>query len=325
MKISKEIKTAIIVIAGIASFFVGFNFLKSKSIFKSSNTYYAVFDHSGGLKPGTAVTVNGVQIGTVESVTLNEQTAKIDVTLSCSRDFTFSKNSKAELYSSLLGGTGLQVVPAFDDAPKAKSGDVLPSSVQLGLLESLSSQIAPTQVKLNSLLSKSDTTLASVNELLNDKTIADLQKAIADLSVTMQYLSKSSAALDQLLSANQQSLNGTLANANKITDNLAKLSDTLAQADIDKMLAEAKNMLGNMNQLMAGIEQGNGSLGKLMKDEQLYKNLENASKELELLLEDFRLNPKRYVHFSVFGRKAKPYEATAEEAEKALGESENNP
>ena len=125
MKLSREIKTAIIVVAGIVAFYVGFNFLKSKSLFHKTNTYYAYFPHSGGLKTGTQITVNGVKVGSVEAVDLEEKSAKIKITMECSDDFKFSKNSVAELYNSLLGGAGLQIIPAFDNAPAAVSGDVL--------------------------------------------------------------------------------------------------------------------------------------------------------------------------------------------------------
>lgn len=314
MKISKEIKVAIIVTAGIVSFFIGFNFLKSKSVFTSNNTYYVVFEHSNGLKTGTLVTVNGVSVGLVEAVALEEKNAKVRVTLSCSKDFSFSKNSKAELYSSLLGSTGLQIIPAFDDAPKAKTGDTLKASVQLGLLESLTSRIEPTQLKINNLLTQSDTTLAYINLLLNENTINNLQK-------TMYHLSQTSVTLNRMLATNEQNLNQMLTNFNQISENLSKISDTLVQSHLGGLLIDAKETLQNIRYITQNIENGKGSLGKLLNDEGLYKNLNQASKQLELLLQDLRLNPKRYVHFSVFGRKAQPYEATSEEVEKILNEN----
>lgn len=324
MKLTKEIKAAIIVIAGIVCFILGFNFLKSKSLFGSDNVYHLIFNHSGGLKTGTPVTVNGIQIGTVDYVGIDDKTAKVNIEISCTRDFSFSKNSKAELFSSLLGNTGLQIVPVFDDAPKAKSGDTLNASVQVGLLESLTSKIEPTQVKLNKLLSQADSTMTTINAVLDEQTASDLKKAISNLNVTLANLNQSSRSLNQMLETNKGNLEATLQNANKITENLAKVSDTIAQAELDKILDDAQKMLTNLNKMMASMEKGEGSLGKLMNDEKLYTNLEGASKQLELLLEDFRLNPKRYIHFSVFGRKAKPYEATAQEAEKVLDEAEVN-
>ena len=316
MKISREIKVALIVVVGIVCFFIGFNFLKSKSLFGRSNTYYAYFDHSGGLKTGTQITVNGVKVGSVAAVQLEEKTAKIKITMECSTDFTFSKNSEAQIYSSLLGGAGLQIIPAFDDAPAAQSGDVLRSSVAEDMLASIGSKIEPTQDKLNRLLSQADTTLTGVNKVLDAETSAELKKAIRELSSTMQNLNKASAALNNMIASNQGNLHATLQNANKITTDLSKVSESLSQAELNKVIADAQKTLTELNTMLANIDAGKGTMGKLMKDEALYKNLNNSSKQLELLLQDLRLNPKRYVHISVFGKKSQPYELTDDPATK---------
>ena len=313
MKLSREIKTAIIVVAGIAAFYVGFNFLKSKSLFNKTNTYYAYFPHSGGLKTGTQITVNGVKVGSVEAVSLEEKTARIKITMECSDDFTFSKNSTAELYNSLLGGAGLQIIPAFDNAPIAVSGDVLEARIQEDMLASISSSIKPTQEKLNHLLNQADTTLTGVNKILDNKTTTDLKNAITELSNTMRNLNQASVTLNNMLIANQASLHSTLQNANKISGDLAKVTSDLSEADINKVITNAQNTLSNLNTLLSEIENGKGTVGKLLKDDALYNDLDKSVKQLELLLQDFRLNPKRYVHFSLFGKKAKVYEPTDEQ------------
>ena len=313
MKITREIKAAIIVVAGIAAFYIGFNFLRSKSLFHKTNTYYAYFPHSGGLKTGTQITVNGVKIGSVEAVDLEEKTARIKITMECSENFTFSKNSVAELYNSLLGGAGLQIIPAFDDAPIAVSGDELKSHIQEDMLASVTSSLKPTQEKLTHLLVQADTTLTSVNKILDTKTTEDLKKAITELSNTMQHLNQASVSLNAMLSANQASLWNTLQNADKITTDLSKVSGELSAAELNKVIADAQTTLSNLNTLLSDISSGKGTIGKLMKDEALYKDLDNSAKELELLLQDFRLNPKRYVHFSLFGKKATIYEPINEE------------
>lgn len=309
MKLSREFKTAIIVIAGIAFFFIGFNFLKSRSIFSPSNTYYAYFEHSNGLKSGTPITINGVKIGAVESVKLDEQTTKIKVTMDCSVNYSFSKNSKAEIYNSLLGGAGLQIVPVFDDAPLAESGDTLASSVQMDMMRSLASKIEPISQNAETLLLNLDTAVKSVNTILDPTTISEMKKTITNLNIAMQNLAQSSVALNQLLAKNKAHLEATLQNSDNITANLAKFSDDLAKSDVSKLMLQTQEALTGVNEILADIQAGKGSFGKLMKDESLYKNLDASSKQLELLLQDFRLNPKRYVHFSVFGKKAKVYEA----------------
>ena len=236
--------------------------------------------------------------------------------MECSTDFTFSKNSEAQIYSSLLGGAGLQIIPAFDDAPAAQSGDVLRSSVAEDMLASIGSKIEPTQDKLNRLLSQADTTLTGVNKVLDAETSAELKKAIRELSSTMQNLNKASAALNNMIASNQGNLHATLQNANKITTDLSKVSESLSQAELNKVIADAQKTLTELNTMLANIDAGKGTIGKLMKDEALYKNLNNSSKQLELLLQDLRLNPKRYVHISVFGKKSQPYELTDDPATK---------
>ena len=233
--------------------------------------------------------------------------------MECSDDFKFSKNSVAELYNSLLGGAGLQIIPAFDNAPAAVSGDVLEARVQEDMLASLSSSIKPTQDKLNHLLGQADTTLTGVNSILDAKTTNDLKNAITELSATMRNLNQASATLNKMLVANQTNLNATLTNANKITTDLSKVSGQLSEAELNKVIANAQTTLTNLNTLLADVEGGKGTIGKLLKDETLYKDLDKSAKQLELLLQDLRLNPKRYLHFSVFGKKAKVYEPNDEE------------
>lgn len=319
MKLSKEIKTAIIVLIGIACFIFGFNFLKSTPIFNTDNEYHAVFNHSGGLQVGSAVTVNGVIMGAVTNIKIDEKTSKIIITFTCKDDFLFSKNSKAEIFSSLLGNTGLQIVPALDDAPKAKSGDYLTSSVQQGLMDAVSSQLGPTSANLNRTLVSADSVMVAVSSTLDKKTQQDIKENLATLKATMYNLNQASQGLEKLIATNQSEVEKTLKNAHQISDNFAKLSDTLVQANIGKMITDLQQTLENVNTLLSNIEKGKGTLGQLMTDQKLYDNLKTASSELGLLMEDVRRNPKRYIHISVFGRKNKDYE-TPKNVEPSISE-----
>ncbi len=318
MKLSKEIKTAIIVLIGIACFIFGFNFLKSTPIFNTDNEYHAVFDHSGGLQTGSAVTVNGVIMGAVTKIAIDKN-SKIVVTFTCKDDFLFSKNSKAEIYSSLLGNTGLQIVPVIDDAPRAKSGDYLPSSVQEGLMDAISSQLAPTSMNLNKTLTSADSLMVSLTNTLDKKAQQDIKESLASLNTTLQSLNRVSIGLEKLIATNQGEIENVLKNANYMSANFAKLSDTLAQANIGQMVADLQQTLNKVNSLLVTIESGKGTLGQLMTDQKLYDNLKTASSELGLLMEDIRRNPKRYVHISVFGKKNKEYE-TPQNVEPSLSE-----
>lgn len=315
MKKSRVLKLLIFIAAVAIVFFIGLKIAKG-ALFESTNTYYAYFPHSGGLKAGTQITVNGVKVGNVESVDLVQETGKIKVAMECAAKYEFSKNSVAELYNSLLGGAGLQILPAYDGAPIIESEGEFQARIQEDMLASISSSIKPTQEKLNRLLNQADTTLTGVNKILDVQTTSELKGAIAELSATMRNLNKASVTLNNMLIANQANLQATLQNANKMTAELAKLSSELSATELNKTIADAQKTLANLNTLLASVESGNGTIGKLLKDEALYKDLDKSAKQLELLLEDFRLNPKRYVHFSVFGKKAKTYEPQDEQKAK---------
>ena len=296
----------------------GFNFLKSTPIFNTNNEYHAIFDHSGGLQVGTAVTVNGVIMGAITKIKIDKN-SKIVVTFTCKDDFTFSKNSKAEIYSSLLGNTGLQIVPAQDDAPRAKSGDYLSSSVQEGLMDAISSQLAPTSMNLNKMITSSDSLIISLSNTLDKKAQQDIKESLASLNTTLQSLNRASLGLEKLISTNKSEIEALLKNANYMSNNFAKLSDTLTQVNIGKMVTDLQHTLNSVNTMLTNVEKGNGTLGLLMTDPKLYNNLKTASSELGLLVEDIRRNPKRYVHISLFGKKNTEYQ-TPENVEPSISE-----
>lgn len=316
---SKEIKTAIIVLIGIVCFVFGFNFLKSTPIFNNNNQYHAVFDHSAGLQTGTPVTVNGVIVGAVTKIKIDSKTTKIVVTFTCKDDFSFSKNSKAEIYSSLLGNAGLQIVPAIDDATRAHSGDTLSSSIQKGLMDTVSSQLLPTSQNLNKTLTSTEILIGNLSNTLDEKAQQDIKQSLSSLNTTLQNLNKASASLEKLITSNKNQIETILKNASAMSQNFTKLSDTLAQANIGSMVQNLQKTLSNVDSIISGIEKGEGTLGLLMNDTKLYDNLKTASSEMGLLMEDIRRNPKRYVHISLFGKKNKPY-TTPENVESSISE-----
>lgn len=312
MKISKEIKTAIIVISGIVLFILGFNFLMAKSIFNNNREYYAVFDHSGGLTPSTPVTVNGKQVGKVTEVSLRQQDAKIKVVFEVEEDFKFSKNSKAELYKSLLGNAGLQIIPALDGAETLNGGE-LTTTVQPDMLESITSELDPLKLKLEKALDSADTLISSLNATLDKQRQESLHQTFDNLKEITANFKGISYKLDKLLQVNTVKIDSTLNNLEATTGNLASVTDSLNNAKIGESLLKFNSAMTSLDNLLLGIENGEGNAGKLLKDDELYKNLEGASRQLEQLLQDMKLHPKRYVHFSVFGKKNKDYQPPADE------------
>ncbi|MEM9000699.1 MAG: MlaD family protein [Bacteroidota bacterium] len=309
MKLSREVKTGIIVLVGIALFILGYSYLKSNSIFDNSKTFYAVYDHVGGLRQGTQVSINGLVVGNVSSIRFKDASGKLVVTFTVSEDFEFSKNSKAELYDTgIIGGKGIQIQPVFDGADIARSGDTLQSNTKPGLTELVQQKLTPLQMKVEGAVSHADTLLMNVNTILDDRTKAELKQSIAGLNVLIQSFQGSAGQLNALLKDNQEEIDSTIKNFNQMTTNFSKLSHDLSESGLDETLKKLQASLANFNAVLEKVERGEGALGKLANDDELYENLSSASRQLDLLLQDFRLNPKRYVNVSVFGKKQKDYE-----------------
>lgn len=289
-------------------FILGFSYLKSTPLFDNSKTFYAVYNHVGGLQAGTQVTINGFSVGKVNDIRFNDASGNLLVTFTVDNSFSFSKNSNAELYDTgIIGGKGIQIKPVFDGAVVAVSGDTLPSSSRPGLTELVQQRLTPLQAKVEGAVTNADSLLMNVNDILDPKTKKDLRESIAGLNTLVKSFQGSANSLNSLLADNQDNLNKSLSNLSVITENFNKLSDTLANAGLGETIKNLQSTMGNINDLMAKIEGGEGSLGKLVNDKALYSNLNNASRELDLLLQDFRLNPKRYVNVSVFGKKQIDY------------------
>ncbi len=278
-------------------------------MFENHKTLYAVYDHVGGIQSGTQVTINGVVVGNVVGIKFKDNKFKSVVTFSVNEGYEFSKNSSAEIYDTgIIGGKGVQIHPVFDGAPMAISGDTLKSSIKPGLTALVQEKLTPLQLKVEGAVSHADSLLINVNDVLDDRTRLELRQSIAGLNELISSFKSSADKLNTLLESNKGQLDRSLKNVDKITGNFSKLSDSLANSGLAETVANFQTTVTRLNNVLGKIEQGEGSLGKLANDEKLYENLTEASKQLDLLLQDFRLNPKRYVNVSVFGKKQKDYE-----------------
>ncbi|HMB63179.1 MAG TPA: hypothetical protein VKN36_08915, partial [Eudoraea sp.] len=230
------------------------------------------------------------------------------VTFSVSNSFDFSKNSKAELYDTgIIGGKGIQIKPVFDGAPMAVSGDTLQTDTRPGLTELEQQRLTPLQTKVEGAISHADSLLINFNDILDDNTKKNLRESIAGLNQVVGSFRESASTLNSLLVNNKSQLDSSIQNIHNMTSNFSKLSDSISQIGLSKTMKSLESTIKNLDGLLAKIESGEGSMGKLMHNDELYNNLSRASRELDLLLQDFRLNPKRYVNVSVFGKKQKEY------------------
>lgn len=304
MKISREVKTAILVILGIFFLIVGINYLKGKNIFESANTFYTEFDYNG-LTTSSPVTIKGNNVGKIESIIYDYESGKTRVAFTIDKKLEFSKNSKIRLYElGLMGGNGMAIIPA-QDQDLAKNGDFLESEVEEGLIKSLTNNFSGLSSGLDTTLKSADSLLISLNKIVEDDSDKGLKNAIAELNETLKSFKSLSYSFKSLVSKNDESLTSVIENFNKVSNDLASLSNDLKDVEIAKTVNDLDQTLLNVNTLLADLEKGEGSLGKLLKDEQLYDNLEIASNQLKELLQDFKLNPKRYINVSVFGGKNK--------------------
>jgi len=308
LKISREVKTAILVISGIVLMVFLFNYLKGINLLEDNAEYHTTFDYNA-LNTSSPVTIKGNNVGKITKIEYDYETGKTKVTISVENELKYSTNSKIRLYETgLMGGNALAIVPEPGDQV-AESGDFLKSEVEPGLIRSLTQNFSGLSSDLGNTMQSADTLLINLNKLVTDDSEEGLKRTIAELNTTIASFNRLSNSINSLVSKNDAELTSAIANFNKITTDLSLLSDDLKDVKLSESVAKLESTMDNINTLMADVKNGKGTLGKLMTDDKLYENLEGASKQLEQLLQDFKLNPKRYVHFSVFGKKPKKFDA----------------
>ena len=309
LKFSKEIKAVLIILSGIFLFLLGYNFLNSTSLFKKENTLFALYENVEGLQVGTKVTVNGLSVGKVAEIDFLPGTNKILVSFTIRNDVVFSKNSVAELYEAgLIGGKSIAIHPVYDNYIKFKSGDTLKSSVKPGLTDVVNQQIAPLQQKLEKVLSNADSLFSGVNNVLNTGGKNNLSTTLENLSSAVKNSDEFISRLNSISKNQNKNINRTIENLSMITESLNKISDSLSKSSLKQTIYNFEKLSSNFNQVLMEIQNGNGTINKLIYQDSLYQNLKNSSKAIEILLKDLKSNPKRYVHFSLFGKKEKPNE-----------------
>lgn len=309
MKISREIKTAILVIASMLLFIWGYSFLKGRDLLSNNNTFYVKYDNVDGLIPSSPVTINGLIVGKVMSIELDDKWNS-QVEIQINSEYKITEGSLAELYSpGPIGGKQVAVVPNVKSSKLLKSGDFLVPSIKLGLTEVVSNEIKPIKDKLNDVLGNANTMLVSINEVMDAETKVNLKKSIENLNSVLIELRQAETSVNNMLLENKTKINSTISNLEKTSGNFSKISDSISKANLNQVVKNLEKTLATVDKLLVDMQSGKGTLGKLVKDETLYTNFTKTSKELELLLQDVRLNPTRYVNVSLFGKKNKPYVA----------------
>ena len=309
MKFSNEIKTALLFIFGISLFFIGFSYLKSNDVFVSDRLFYGVYDSTEGLLNGTPVTINGYEVGFVENSELMFPSGKIFVTFRVENDFPFSKNSIAQIYESgLIGGKALAIIPAFDKAADAEYGDTLQTAVAPGLTDLVNEKLSPLQEKIESMIVHADSVLISFKNVMDVERQEALRQSIDQFSETTAALTTLTNALSSSVNDTDGTLNNTFDALARASENAAAITDSLQQAPLAASIRMLEHSAINLSEITNKVSAGEGTLGKLVQSDSLVNALNETNVQVQLLLQDMRLNPKRYVHFSLFGKKNKTYE-----------------
>tara|TARA_B110000116_G_scaffold132521_1_gene114939 strand:- start:3136 stop:4062 length:927 start_codon:yes stop_codon:yes gene_type:complete len=305
LKNKNEIKTGILVVIGIGLFIFGFSYLKSNDIFLGDRTFYAVYDDVEGVVNGTPVTVNGFPVGSIQDISFFKNNNLL-VKFRVENDLTFSINSIAQIYETgLIGGKALAIIPANDNSRIAVSRDTLESSVAPGLTELVNEKLTPLQENIESMIVSANEVLSRVSLIFDDSTRTNLKTIVSDFTETIRDLKETSA----VLKSNKLNIDKIIDNALDISTDLSEISKTINQSELDLIIGNFKIFSNDLALILEKINDSNGTISKLIENDTLFQNLNNASKSIDLLLEDIRLNPKRYIHFSIFGKKDKVYQS----------------
>lgn len=306
MNLSREIKTALLIIGCALIFIFGFSYLKGTSLLNSEKIIHTLYDDVEGLVVGANVTISGLNVGKVKSIDFDENYDKIKVSFSLREDLRFSNQSIAQLYEAgLIGGKAIAILPKYDSGNTIQNEDVLPSNIKPGLTELVNQQIAPLQDKIEGLLTSADSLFAGVSNVMNYETQNNIKATLNGLSTTVENINSLSVSMNRLVTSNEKSLNATLNNLNEVTGNLSQLTDSLKQMPLTATVKNFEATSEQLKVIIGRLEAGEGAMGQLLNDKALYDNLVSSSNALDALLTDLKANPKRYVHFSIFGRKEK--------------------
>jgi len=309
LKNKNEIKTGILVVLGIGLFIFGFSYLKSNDIFVSDRVFYAVYDDVEGVVKSTPVTVNGFPVGSIQDISFFKNNSLL-VKFRVENDIKFSINSIAQIYETgLIGGKALAIIPANDNSRVAVYNDTLVSSVAPGLTELVNEKLTPLQENIESMIVSANNVLDKVNAIFDDPTRANLRTSVSDFSETIKDLKETSKMIKSVMKSNKLSIDQTITNVLDISTDLSEISKTINQSELSATMKNFKNSSEGLSRVLNNINEGNGTISKLIDNDSLFQNLNDASKSIDLLIEDIRLNPKRYIHFSVFGKKNKPVQA----------------
>lgn len=299
MKLTKEIKIALVAIVGILIMYFGINFLKGMNLFSTNNTYFITFDDIQGLGASTPIYADGYKVGTVDGLEYDyKENGPIKVKVDIIKDLRIPQGSKAEIVKDLMGNLQVNLLLANNPRERVEPGGIISGAVNGGMMDKAAS-LVPVVEKM---LPKLDSILTSVNALLADPALA---ASLHNVETITSNLTVSTRELNTLMAGLNKQVPGMIGKANGVLDNTNRLTANLASLDVQGTLNKVNQTLESAHQFTEKLNSNQGSLGLLMNDTKLYDNLTSTMSHADSLVIDLKAHPKRYVHFSVFGRKDK--------------------
>ena len=289
---------------GLVMTIFSFNYLKGINLLEKSRHFVVIYDNVEGLVASNPVTINGFKIGNVQKINLSDDdTNRLEIKLMIDNEVEFSKSSKAELYETgLIGGKAIAIIPNYEDSSIAESGDYLQGTIKPGLTELVNQKLTPLQEKLESAIQNADNVMLNINELLSDDTKTSLQQSILNFKNISESLYETTNNVNSIILKNSNAIENSLNNIESSSKNINEITQSVSDANVSDLILELNSTVTNFNLALSKVNNGNGSISKLLENDAIFNNLEKATSELEALINDIKANPNRYVHFSIFGK-----------------------
>ena len=308
MKFTKEIKIGVLALLGLAMSIFSYNYLKGINLFEKNRKFTIMYEKVDGLSVSNPVTMNGFKIGKVQKINFNPNNLKeLFVDIVIDNDVVFPKTSIAELYETgLIGGKAIAIIPDYkNDSTIAVDGDVLKGVIKPGLTELVNQILPQVQLQIEAVMENAEIVLQNINTLFDDETKIILKSSIEDFSNLTNSLSETSNEISNLIANNSENLTNSLTDLRSASYNIKRITDSLNSDDINSITTSLNSLVNNLNSITISLKNSEGTAGKLINDKSIYDNLNNATNQLNQLIEDIKLNPNRYINFSVFGKKNK--------------------
>ena len=308
MKFTKEIKVGFLAVLGIMMSVFSYNYLKGINLFDKNRKFIVKYEKVDGLSVSNPVTMNGFKIGKVQKINFNSKnTRELLVDIIIDNDVIFPKTSLAELYETgLIGGKAIAIIPDYkNDSTIAIDGDYLKGVIKPGLTELVNQILPQVQLQIEAVMKNAEIVLQNINTLFDDETKKELKSSIEDFSNLTSSLSETSDEISKLIADNSENLTNSLSDLRSASNNIKSITDSLNSDDIKSITINLNSLVNNLNSITTSLKNSEGTAGKLINDKSIYDNLENATNQLNRLIEDIKLNPSRYINFSVFGKKNK--------------------